>query len=194
MQSIAGFLANAVVSAAVFAQAGRGHKGVHLSLPSGRLLVPIVIAIIVIGGIAATTAPGRRYLKTKVWPFLRSAGMTVKAVASDPVKLGMGMIAALMLPTVQIISLALCVRAFGGGVPISSLAATYMAVRVIAGAAPTPGGLGAVEAGLIAGLTALGMPAGPATGAVLTYRLLSYWLNIPVGAAFLAVVQRRGFV
>jgi uncharacterized protein (TIRG00374 family) len=95
---------------------------------------------------------------------------------------------------VQITALALCVRAFGGGVAISSLAATYMAVKLIAGAAPTPGGLGAVEAGLIAGLTALGMPAGPATSAVLTYRLLSYWLNIPLGAGFLAVVQRKGYV
>jgi uncharacterized protein (TIRG00374 family) len=80
--------------------------------------------------------------------------------------------------------------------PPVQVGAAYMAARLVAYAAPTPGGLGALEAGLVAGLTALGTPAGPATAtsAVLVYRLRTFWLSIPLGAAALGIVQRRGYV
>jgi uncharacterized protein (TIRG00374 family) len=82
----------------------------------------------------------------------------------------------------------------GGGLPFVQVGAVYMAARLIANAAPVPGGLGALEAGLIAGLTTLGVAAGAATSAVLVYRLLTFWLNVPLGALALNVVQRRGYV
>ena len=47
---------------------------------------------------------------------------------------------------------------------------------LIGNAAPTPGGLGAVEAALVAALTGFGMKSGPAVSAVLTFRLATYWL------------------
>ena len=52
----------------------------------------------------------------------------------------------------------------------------YLAGATIGQAAPTPGGLGAVEAALAAGLTAAGLDAGLAVSAVLLYRLLTFWL------------------
>jgi uncharacterized membrane protein YbhN (UPF0104 family) len=51
-----------------------------------------------------------------------------------------------------------------------------------------------LEAALIAGLSALGMPAGAAASAVLIYRLLTYWLTVPVGWAALKVAEGRGYV
>ena len=59
---------------------------------------------------------------------------------------------------------------------------------------PVPGGLGALEAALVAGLSALGMPVGAAASAVLIYRLLTYWLTIPVGWVSLRVAEGRGYV
>ena len=43
---------------------------------------------------------------------------------------------------------------------------------MIAAAAPTPGGLGALEAGLVAGFTGVGLDPGIAVAAVLSYRLV----------------------
>lgn len=80
------------------------------------------------------------------------------------------------------------------GLPLGQVGAVYMASRIVASATPTPGGLGALEAALITGMTALGAAAGPVTSAVLVYRLISFWLNIPVGAVALQIVQRRGYV
>jgi uncharacterized protein (TIRG00374 family) len=54
----------------------------------------------------------------------------------------------------------------------------------------TPGGLGFVEAGLTGLLTLAGIDAADAALATLAYRLVSYWLPIPLGAAA-AFVHRR---
>ncbi|MEU9448830.1 lysylphosphatidylglycerol synthase transmembrane domain-containing protein [Streptomyces sp. NPDC048277] len=194
LQSLAGALSNAVVAAVFFAWAGRHHGGLHLGLPAGRYVLPAAALTLAAGGLLGLTPPGRRLLREKVWPFLRAAGSTMAGVASDPARLAVGVAGALGLPLVQIVGLGLSVHALGGDLPVVQLGAAYMAARLIASAAPVPGGLGALEAGLIAGLTALGMAAGPATSAVLVYRLLTFWLNVPLGAAALGVVQRRGYV
>jgi uncharacterized protein (TIRG00374 family) len=51
----------------------------------------------------------------------------------------------------------------------------------LASAAPTPGGVGAVEAALIGGLAAFGLPTAIAVPSVLLYRILTCWLPVFVG-------------
>ncbi len=55
----------------------------------------------------------------------------------------------------------------------------------------TPGGVGFVEVGLAATLGLAGVGAAEATTAVLAYRLVSFWLPIPVGLVAGAVFTRR---
>lgn len=97
-------------------------------------------------------------------------------------------------PLVEVVAFALCVHAVGGTLPFVEVAAVYLGGNLLASAAPTPGGLGAIEAALTAGLSGLGMPAGAAASAVLIFRLLTFWLSIPVGWLALRVAERRGYV
>lgn len=53
---------------------------------------------------------------------------------------------------------------------------------------PTPGGLGAVEAATIAGLTAIGIAP---TDAVAAARLLTYWLPVLPGIVVFWLLQHR---
>jgi uncharacterized membrane protein YbhN (UPF0104 family) len=58
----------------------------------------------------------------------------------------------------------------------------------------TPGGIGVVEGTLSLLLVAYGMPTDTAVAAVLLYRIISFWVLVPVGwltAGGLVVVQRR---
>ncbi|MFI1068978.1 flippase-like domain-containing protein [Streptomyces puniciscabiei] len=193
LQSLVSAVSNTVLAAWFFAWAGRHHTGVHLHVPTGRYVLPAIALALAAGGLLGVTPAGRRFLREKVWPFLRAAASTVTGVASDPAKLALLVTGALGLPLVQVVGLALSVRAFGGDLPFVQAGAVYMAARLVANAAPVPGGLGALEAGLIAGLTALGVTAGAATSAVLVYRLLTFWLNVPLGALALRAVQRKGY-
>ena len=75
-----------------------------------------------------------------------------------------------------------------------SLAATLLAyvTATVLGQIPiTPGGLGFVEAGLTATLTLVGVGAGPALVVTLAYRLISFWLPIPVGGVAYGLFRRR---
>jgi uncharacterized protein (TIRG00374 family) len=54
----------------------------------------------------------------------------------------------------------------------------------------SPGGLGVVEAILIPTLVAFGTPRAEASIGVVVYRLVNFWLPIPVGAASYVAVDR----
>jgi uncharacterized membrane protein YbhN (UPF0104 family) len=61
-------------------------------------------------------------------------------------------------------------------VPWRSVLVAYAAGQLLGAVVPLPGGLGAVEGGLVGTLVALGSPAGPVILVVAIYRLLGYWL------------------
>ena len=59
---------------------------------------------------------------------------------------------------------------------------------------PVPGGLGVVEAGLIAGLTSAGVPQDQAVAAVLIQRLFTAYLPPVWGFVTLTWMRRREYV
>jgi hypothetical protein len=67
----------------------------------------------------------------------------------------------------------------------------FCGAQVLAQIPVTPGGLGFVEAGLTAMLTLAGVSGGNAVLATLAYRLVSYWLPLPVGLAAYGWHMRR---
>jgi undecaprenyl-diphosphatase len=72
--------------------------------------------------------------------------------------------------------------------------AVYLGGAAVSGVAPTPGGLGAMEAALVAGLTGLGEASGAAIAAVLGFFLLTFWLPTLPGFFALRHLRREGAV
>ncbi len=68
------------------------------------------------------------------------------------------------------------------------------AAAAIAAASPTPGGVGAFEAALAAGLTGIGISSGAAVAAVLVYWLATYWLPVVPGWFSWRLLQRMDYV
>lgn len=84
------------------------------------------------------------------------------------------------------------VAAFGSRVPIDALIVSYGLANVLAAIPVTPGGLGVVEAVLTSTLVGFGTPRGIAILGVVGYRLLNFWLPIPVGAVSYLSVRAGG--
>ena len=78
-------------------------------------------------------------------------------------------------------SLTVFVAAFGHFVNPDGLLVSYGLANVLAAIPLTPGGLGVVEATLTSTLVGFGTPRGIAILGVLAYRLVNFWLPIPVG-------------
>jgi uncharacterized protein (TIRG00374 family) len=193
LQTVTALAATLLLLAVFFARTGR-NTSVNFHFHVHQWVLVLVTAALVGCALFGLTARGRRFFHDKIWAFIRSAGTAIARVAKSPRHLALTGVGALGGPIVQIVALWLCVHALGGHLPFVQVGAVYLGSHLVASAAPVPGGLGALEAALIAGLSALGMPVGAAASAVLIYRLLTYWLTIPVGWLSLKVAEQRGYV
>jgi uncharacterized membrane protein YbhN (UPF0104 family) len=88
-------------------------------------------------------------------------------------------------------ALVMAVRGVGHDDTSSVLLLAFVTASLLGRIPFTPGGLGFVEAGLTGTLVLAGLSAGDAATATLAYRLVSYWLPIPVGAAAYGVYRHR---
>lgn len=127
----------------------------------------------------------RKWLTRRIRPIFQQVGPRLLTLLQQPRKLGLGIGGILLLNLGYCACLIACVWAFGGSAPLAAIAVVYLAGATIGQAAPTPGGLGAVEAALAAGLTAAGVPGGLAVSSVLLFRVMTFWLpTVPGWLAF----------
>jgi uncharacterized protein (TIRG00374 family) len=88
-------------------------------------------------------------------------------------------------------ALACAIRATGQPVPWHSLLLVYGAGAAVGSTGITPGGFALVELALTAALTAAGLHRSTALAAVLTYRLVNFWLILIAGWVLMAVLAHR---
>ncbi len=175
------------------AWAGRSEGG-GFSIPSSsKLLVAIAVVLAVVGLLVATRW-GRRFFRTKVLRFVKQSLSSMVALARSPGRLLALFGGSIGVTMAYAAALACAVAAFDGGVSFAQVGAVYLGSSVIAAAAPTPGGLGAMEAALVAGFTAIGMDPAIAVAAVLSYRLATFWLPILPGWLAFRMLDRRGLI
>jgi uncharacterized membrane protein YbhN (UPF0104 family) len=159
--------------------------------PPQIVVIAVVAAVIVLLALLAVPAV-RRTIRKRVGPTLKEVVPRLVTVAQRPLKLLEGIGGILVLNLAYIAVLYACVAAFGGEMGFAVVAVVYLAGATIGQAAPTPGGLGAVEAALAAGLTAGGLDAGLAVSAVLLYRLVTFWLPTVPGYWAFNWLTRKG--
>jgi glycosyltransferase 2 family protein len=152
----------------------------------------VLAGLVVVAGVVLALPAGRRLLRARLAPALSQVLPRLLEVAQQPRKLAEGVGGTLLLSLAYIGCLAACVQAFHGSVAIASIAVVYLTGSAIGSIIPTPGGLGAVEAALTAGLVAAGLHGTEAASAVLLFRLLTFWLPVPFGWAALSFLERHG--
>jgi uncharacterized protein (TIRG00374 family) len=126
-----------------------------------------------------------------VWPHLRSVGPRLLDAISHPLRLAISAGANLVLTAAYLVAFIAALWAIGVHPAILPAAIVYLAGNAVGSAAPTPGGIGGVEAVLAAGLTAIGVPAHEAIPAVLLFRVATFWLPIPAGWVAYMLLRRR---
>ncbi len=162
-------------------------------LPSGTVLTVMLVTAGALALVAAAP-PSRRLIRRRLEPLLRRTLPQLLATASDPRRLGTAIAGILVLNGGYVLALDASMRAYSASLALPVLVVVYLASSAIGSAAPTPGGLGAVEAALVGGLTATGVPIAAALTAVLAFRAVTFWLPAPVGWGAFVALQRRGWV
>jgi uncharacterized membrane protein YbhN (UPF0104 family) len=91
-------------------------------------------------------------------------------------------------------ALGIFVQAFGYSLGLADLLFINMAVSLLSGLIPIPGGIGVTEGGLIFGLTAAGIPQEVALAAVILYRLGTFYLPPIWGFFALRWLERNRYL
>ncbi len=159
-------------------------------LPSGTVVIVLAIAAGVLG-LVAVVAPARRLLLRRLEPLVRRSLPQLLAAAGDPRRLATAVVGILLLNVGYVLALDASLRAFSVSLAVPTLVVVYLAASTIGSTVPTPGGLGAVEAALVGGLSASGVPVAEALTAVLAFRTATFWLPAPVGWVVFVGLQRR---
>lgn len=190
LNQAAGGVVHAVLFFAAAAVLGVGGFIGKVTLPHGWLMLVVVVVVLVAAGVVVGTPFGRgRVLE----PGLH-VGRQLIAVLRRPGKALALFGGSAGVTLANALALTASLAAFWHGFSVLSVIAVYVGGSAIASAAPTPGNLGAVEAALVAGLTGIQVPPEEAVAAVLSFRLLTFWLPILPGAAVFRYLQHRQVV
>ncbi len=165
----------------------------HSLQPPGWVLF-VIAGLVAVALAVLATPPGRRLLRARIAPMLGQVVPRLLDAAQQPAKLAEGIGGAVLLTAGYILCLAASLRAVGGSLPLASIAVVYLTGSAVGSMVPTPGGLGAVEAALSAGLSAAGLPGATAVSTVLLFRTLTFWLPVPLGWGALNYLQRKSLL
>ena len=161
----------------------------------GRTVLWIGLGVILgLVGAALLVPKLRNFIREKVLPEAVKVRANLRSLMEHPMRLVAIVLGSTMLNLSYIGALDASLRAFGAEIAIPVVAVVYLAGASIASAAPTPGGVGAVEAALIGGLAAAGMPSEVAVPGVFLYRLATFWIPVLPGWGSFSWLQRKDYI
>ncbi|WP_338073775.1 lysylphosphatidylglycerol synthase transmembrane domain-containing protein [Kineococcus siccus] len=158
-------------------------------VPAGLAAVLAVLALV---GRFWPTA--RAWLVRRVLVPLRASWPPLRATLSHPGRLTAAVVGHLVTTLGFATTLGCAAQAFGGSAPLSLLVLVVVGSSAVAGAVPVPGGIGAAEAALVAGLVTVGVEPTTALSAALLHRLVTFWARVPLGWVVLLLLRRSGDV
>ena len=174
-----------MLAIAVLGSAGIG--GVRVP-PGWWFLVGALVALLVAGGVLMTP------LRARVIRPLVKASHELVRVVRRPAQAGRLFGGSAAVTIGNALALAAALACFAPHVPLDRVVVVYLGGSAVASVSPTPGALGAVEAALLAGLTGIGVPPGPALAGVLAFRVVTFWLPTVPGVWAFHELQRRRLV
>ena len=165
-------VATFAVVAGLAAVTGASGPGLPSPVTVGAIMLGLVVALA-----AALLAARRSERVRRVMLEARgSVARLARHARLHPAKTAGGVLASAALTLTHVLAFTACVAAAGGHLPVLTLAAIYLGAATAGSLLPTPGGIGAVEAVLIGGLTAAGLSMPVATAATVVSRLVAVWL------------------
>lgn len=187
LSGLAGVIVPTIVTLLCALAAGKSDP---IKLGGGTLPIVLIGIGVVLGlvGVIWFVRPVHK----KVIPSIKEAGHNLAQVFREPARAIRLFGSQLGVTLLYVAAFVASCRAFGVTTSTPLLGFLYLTGSTVGNAAPTPGGLGAVEALLTGALISVGVESGVAVAAVLTFRLLTFWLPVPVGAWSLANLRKAG--
>jgi uncharacterized protein (TIRG00374 family) len=158
------------------------------------IILVVILAAGIVAALVALVPRLRRLVSNKIRPHLVNIWANIKTIATEPRKIVYVLGGSTLAQLLVVLALGASLHAVGQHASIATLITVNTLAAIVGGAVPVPGGLGVVEAGLIAGLTSVGIPQDQAVAAVLIQRFCTAYLPPVWGFLTLTWMRRREYV
>ncbi len=171
----------------LLASENRGSNGVPI--PSTRSLVLALAVAVGLIALSVVLPYSRRLLVGHVLPQLRTGWAAIREISRRPGRLALLFGGSAVITLSYLAAMVASLEAFGSTAALPIVGLLFLTASAVASAAPTPGGLGAAEAALIAAFSTI-EDASIVVPAVFLYRFVTFWLPILPGWAALTYLAR----
>jgi uncharacterized membrane protein YbhN (UPF0104 family) len=168
-----------------------GSEGTLAALPSGAVMSAVGLTAMIVA-LALTVPRVRQWAVGRLRPLVRQTWPRLAQILGQPWRIVFGLGGNLLLTVAYVGAFDSVLKAFGQDLAIIDVTVLFLLGNAVGAVIPTPGGIGAVEGALLAGLSSAGLTPTVAGAVVVVYRLLTYWARIPLGWAAMRFLQRRG--
>lgn len=159
-----------------------------------HMLITVLGIVTLLVCVAMAITPLRKMLRNRYLPILFSYGQQIKELLTHPRQLLVATAGGFVLVSMITLGYWIALLAFNYYANPWETALLFLLANTAGSAIPTPGGLGAVEASLTFAFTSVGIPPTIALSATLLYRLMFYWLRIPIGAVSMRWLAKRELI
>jgi len=157
-----------------------------VAVGGAAVLVAVVVAAFVVARTRPLLAARGRFLFSELTESLRM-------MRRRPRRVALALAGSMVVLAGQSVAVWASVYAFGGEVGLGVATCALLLGTTAGNAVPVPGGIGAVDAALVATLGTLGgVPVAVALPAVALYRILTLWIQMPAGLVCAPFLRRAG--
>lgn len=141
-------------------------------------LIAEIVAVIIV---AAVVSLAFKKVRQKVSKLIHDFAQTLRVYKHRKLNVVWAVFLNFAGSLTSLVALWASAHALGVEITMSQALVAYVLGNIVGGLVPTPGGIGAVEAGIYSGLVLVGVDTGQAFTITLIYRFLTYWVPIAPG-------------
>jgi uncharacterized protein (TIRG00374 family) len=158
--------------------------------------LPVIVLVLVAASLIvwwlARAARSRLRVDGRMSTAIHDASSALSTASRQPKRLALLLAATAGVKATNLLALLAATWAFDGDIADWRIAVVYLVGVPIAEAIPTPGGIGGVDAVLVAGLARVGTSTADAViAAVIVFRLLTFWAPIVPGVISAGLLHRQ---
>ncbi len=187
VNNLLGFIGHGLLLAGLLLATARPLDAFTVQLPRISLWGWLAVASVVIGLLLTL------FIR-KVRQALSGIFRQMATYRHRPIRLSLALLSSMTLTAANVVCLYACMQALGVQLPVATVFIIFSFGVGAGTAVPTPGGLGAFEAGLLAGFVSTDVPASTALAIALLFRLITYWLALLLGSIAFVVCERRQLI
>ena len=189
LNAIAGLMTHVALTFTFLLLASGTDASTELPIPSPAVVGVALGALAAIMALTWAVPITRRLMLLHVVPQLIAGARSIRQIAQSPSRIALLFGGSAVITLAYLAAMIASLEAFGSTASLPLIGLLFLTASAVANAAPTPGGIGAVEAALIAAFSTV-EAAEIVVPAVFLYRFVTFWMPILPGWAALTWLRR----